>query len=126
MNMPTILSLTAEVTDTRLMQITRSISRDLSRAGVPTKLIEAPSGPGERGDTFSLGQLALGLVTSGAVTALIECLQAYIARDRTLIAKITKPDGAHIEVTAQNVGTAVMQQALEAAFKKINEAKNDP
>ena len=57
----------------------------------------------------------LALVTSGAVTAAIECFKAYLSRERVLSIKLTRADGTQVEVTARNVDTPSVRQMLEAA-----------
>ena len=82
-----MLGLSANLPDSRIAQISRDLSRDLSRVGIATRLVETPAVDGERGEAALLGQLALGLVSSGAVTALIQCLEAYLSRERALTAR---------------------------------------
>lgn len=103
------------VPDARLAQITRELERDLSRAGIRTRPIESVSVPGERGDPVTLGALALALVTSGAVTAMVECFKAYLSRERGLIIKVIRADGTQVEVTGKNIDTPSVREALEAA-----------
>ena len=101
-----------------LAQTTRDLQRDLTRSAVPAHAIEAPSRPGEKGDAFSFGQLALDLVTSGAVTALVECLKAYLARDRTLSFTLKRPDGTDLEVMSHNIDTSELCAELRAFVPK--------
>ena len=75
----------------------------------------ASSGPGERGDPVTLGALAFGLVSSGAVTAAIECFKAYLSRERALVIKIKRPDGTELEITGRNVDTQAVYDALAGA-----------
>ena len=98
---PLKLSLSADIPDARLAQVTRDLERDLSRAGIQARPVEAPSVPGERGDPFTLGVLALALVTSGTVKAMIECFKAYLSRERALTIKLMHGDGT--QVTAYRV-----------------------
>jgi hypothetical protein len=100
--------------DARLAQLTRDIARDLSRAGIRARPPEAPSAPGERGDPVTLGVLALAVVNHGAITALLDCLKAYLSRERTLVIKLARPDGIQVEVTGHNVGTTAVRAAVEA------------
>src|SRR5438552_3812145 len=111
---PLKLSLSADIPDARLAQVTRDLERDLSRAGIQARPVEAPSVPGERGDPFTLGVLALALVTSGTVKAMIECFKAYLSRERALTIKLMHGDGTQVEVTARNVDTPAVRDALEA------------
>jgi hypothetical protein len=57
------LSLSANIPDERLAQLTRDLERDLSRTGVRARPVEAPAAPGERGEPITLGVLVLALIT---------------------------------------------------------------
>jgi Effector Associated Constant Component 1 len=110
-------SLTISLTglpDTRLAQLTRDLARDLSRASIWARPIEAPSAPGEKGEAVTLGLLALAAVNHGAITAVIECFKAYFSRERTLVIKLTRPDGASVEITGHNVDTTAVRGAVKA------------
>lgn len=110
---PLTISL-GKLPDARLAQLTRELERDLSRAGIQARPVEASAAPGERGDPVTLGVLALALVSSGAVTALIECLKAYLSREHALTIKLTRPDGTQVEVTGHNVDTPTVREVLDA------------
>ncbi|MDP1752559.1 MAG: hypothetical protein Q8L22_24180 [Reyranella sp.] len=109
---PLMLSLVADIPRERLSKITRDFGRDLSRIGIQASPREVPSKPGERGDATMIGQIALGLITSGAVTALIDCLKAYLTRERSLVVKIGRPDGTTFEINARNMDDALTKQTL--------------
>jgi len=108
----TTITLSSNAPPERLAAMTRDFSRDLTRAGVPSTLPSAPVAPGARGDAVAIGEIALALVTSGAVTALIDCFKAYLARERSLVVKVTRADGSIFEVNARNVNDAATKQAL--------------
>src|SRR5689334_11797928 len=105
MDVSLTLRLSANIPDARLAQLTRDLERDLSRAGIQARPVEAPPVPGERGEPVTLGVLALALITSGAITAIIECFKAYLSRERALTIKLMRADGTQVEVTARNVDT---------------------
>jgi hypothetical protein len=111
---PLKLSLSADLPNERLAQLTRDLERDLSRAGVHARPLEAPPVPGERGEPFTLGVLVLALVSSGTVKAMIECFKAYLSRERALTIRLMHADGIQVEVTARNVDTPAVREALEA------------
>ena len=113
-NASLVVSLT-NLPDARLAQLTRDLERDLSRAGIKARPVEASAAPGERGEPVTIGVLALALITHGAVTALINCLKVYLAREPALTIKVKRPDGTQVEVTGHNVDTNVVREALEAA-----------
>ena len=108
------VSLSADIPDARLAQLTRDLERDLSRAGMRARPVQAPPVPGQRGEPITLGVLVLAVVTSGTVKALIDCFKAYLSRERTLTIKCARADGTQVEVTAQNVDTPAVREALEA------------
>jgi hypothetical protein len=111
------LILAANTSDARLLGIVRDLSRELSRIGIKAEEIHGPTAAGERGDPLVLAQLALGLVTSGAVTALIDCLKAYIGRESTLIVRLKRQDGAEVEVAAKNVADPAWERALREVLQ---------
>jgi hypothetical protein len=92
MDATTTLSLVADVPGVRVAQLMRNLAHDLAWAGIEVRPPGAPIVPGQRGDVIPFGQLVLDLATSGAVTAPIECLRAYLARDRSLAFKVARPD----------------------------------
>jgi membrane-associated two-gene conflict system component 1 (EACC1) len=108
------LTLSANIPASMLAQLTRNLERDLSRAGIQARPIEAPQVPGEKGDPITLGVLALALITSGAVTAVVECFKACFSRERALTIKLTRVDGTQVEMTAHNVDTPAVRETLEA------------
>src|SRR5262249_5908110 len=111
---PTTIVLSSDAPPERLAALTRDFTRDLSRAGMSPSMVAEPPSPGARGDAVTLGQITLALVTTGAITALIECVKAYLTRERSLVVKISKPDGTVLEVNARNVDDAGTKEALSA------------
>jgi hypothetical protein len=110
---PVVLTLVANIPPERLATVTRNLSSDLSSLGIKPLPSEQSPEQGIRGDAITLGQIALGLITSGSVTALIECLKAYIAREHSLIIKVTRPDGTTVEVNEHNISQSTTEQAVK-------------
>lgn len=111
-----MLNLSAEVPERRMAQITRDLSRDLSREGISSKPLDGePPRPGDKGEPISIGVIALALVTGGTIKELIKCLTAHLSREKGLKVKVTRPDGLLVEITAKNVATAAVLEALETA-----------
>lgn len=108
------VSLSADMSDTRLAELTRDLERDLSRGHVQARHAEGRPVLRERGEPITLGVLTLALVASGTVKALIDCFKAYLSRERTLIIKLTRADGPQVEITARNVDTPAVREVLEA------------
>jgi hypothetical protein len=109
------VSLMGDLSDNRLAKLTRDLGRDLSRLGIQARPVEVPSAPEEKGEPITLGVLALALITGGTVKAMIECLKAYLSRESALTIRLARADGTQIDVTAQNVDTSAVREALEAA-----------
>lgn len=81
---------------------------------------EAPPAPGERGGAVELGTILLALVTSGAVTALVNVLQARLGRARKASVTFEAADGRKMSVTAENLGAAEIAETtarLRAIFE---------
>jgi hypothetical protein len=109
------ISLSANLPDEGLARLTRDLERDLSRAaGVQAHTPRTTAEEGQKGDPITLGVLALALITSGTVKAVIECFKAYFEREHSLTIKLTV-NGDPVEVTARNVDTAAVREALEKA-----------
>jgi hypothetical protein len=109
------VSLNADLPDARLAQLTRDLERDLSRMGVQAHPVKAPPVSGEKGEPITLTVLALAALTTGTIKSLIDCFKAYLSRERALTIRLTSADGTLVEVTARNVDTPAIREALEAA-----------
>jgi hypothetical protein len=114
------ISLSADIPDTRLAQLTRDLERDLSRTGIPVEAAPVrlnegePITLGERGEPNLLGKLTLASLTTAAVGVLIEWSKAYLSRERTLTIKVARADGTQVEITAGNVDTLAVRETLSA------------
>ncbi|HEU0223202.1 MAG TPA: hypothetical protein VFR34_13465 [Paracoccaceae bacterium] len=76
--------------------------------------------PGEKGTGLELGTLILALVTSGAVTALINILQAHFGRNQKATLTFEAADGRKMMVAAENMAPdrlAETTRALKAVFE---------
>jgi caspase domain-containing protein len=108
--------LSANVSLERLEELTRSLRADLEQSDVPAELPPEITGVGSRGDPVTIGMIALALLNSPVVVALIECLKAYIEREPTLRFAFRTPDGRDIPVDADD-GSSV-EEAVGAALSK--------
>ncbi len=80
---------------------------------------DAPPEPGQKGASIALGTFVMGLVTSGAVTALIQVLQHYLGRNRTASVSFTDANGSSMTVSAENLAPAELEETtrrLKAVF----------
>jgi hypothetical protein len=96
------------------------LARELKIALLENGFTEAAAGhaEGERGDPVTMGAIALAAFSGGgAVTALIKCLQAVLAKDRTL--RVVLKAAGEIEIDAKNIGSADVRAAIEAAVAAV-------
>src|SRR3954454_24572415 len=102
----TLLTMRAELSDTRLDALARELARDLSRVGVKAKQAEAKGNPGERGVLSIIGQFGLDGIGGKLSASVLDVLKAYITREKSFSFTLSKPDGTKMEITAKNVGSA--------------------
>ena len=98
------LSLSADIPDARLAQLTRDLQHDLSRAGIQARPAEAPSVQGEKGEPITLGLLAVALVTSGTVRAAIDEIFDYGRPARVQLAALVDRGHRELPIRPDYVG----------------------
>jgi hypothetical protein len=105
--------------DDRALQA-RALQRTLGEALPDVTVSRAAEDrkPGEKGDPITLGTIALALVTSGAVGALIGCLKATISRDRHVKLKIRLGNGRTVDIDAKNIDQKEVRQLLEDSLPR--------
>ena len=72
-----------------------------------------PGPPGEKGDPISIGAIVIGLISSGAVKAIIECVRAILERDKHLIIEMELKDGNRIKIDSTNIKGEKVKTILE-------------
>jgi membrane-associated two-gene conflict system component 1 (EACC1) len=106
----------AALSDTRVARLTRDLERDLIRGGIKARSLETSPALGEKGEPVTLGVLAVALISSGAVKALVECMKAYLSREPSLVIKLRNSNGIQAEINARNVASTDVLRALEATI----------
>ncbi len=97
--------------------LTRDLKNDLLRQGFAEAPAAERQGIGEKGDPITIGAIALAAFSGGgAVGSLLKCVQAILARDRSLRIKLKMPKGPDIEIDAKNLASADLHAAFEAAL----------
>lgn len=122
-NSPLTLTLQADLPGVRLAELTRDLSRDLSRIGISAVPADARPEPGDRGGAVSVGEIIIALITSGAIKAAIDCLRAYLVRERSLALQLSFPNGRRLAITAKNLGTPEVVEALQSAVSTLGESR---
>lgn len=111
----------------RVNAVTQELLRDLRRLGeLEATAASRPVRPGERAiEVPIIGQILLSFISAGAAKALIDCLKAYLARDRRMSFVIKEPGGRELSVTAENVGQAEFMASVET-FRQHAAAPDRP
>jgi len=112
--MSLMLSLSCtDLNEEDLQQLTQELCKSIASE---TQInAETPSGSvlqGTKGDTITIGVIALAFLTSGSAVALFEVFKAYFIRQPSLTIKMTKADGTPFEMTAQNIKLEQIQALL--------------
>ncbi len=116
------LNVTEEDADPeRLDELTGRLLRDLRELGAES--VERPSGgvtpEGAKGDTFTLGALALVAVPA-FLPKLVEFLQAWSLRSESRKVKIKTPAGLEVEFTPEK---KLSQAELVALVENLTQAR---
>jgi hypothetical protein len=103
-----------DIPEQRLDAATRELLRDIRGDADPeARLVAKPSSPGSKGDAISIGQIALALVTGGAVGQLIDCLFNFLSRNKKLEIKLTQGGGSSLAINMDFVGKHGVDQATK-------------
>jgi hypothetical protein len=106
----------AGIADVRVDAATRELLREIREDADPqARLVTGEAAPGSKGDLVSLGQIALALVTGGAVGKLIESLFGFLGRNRKLQFELTNADGEKLTINMDFVGKHGIDQATKIA-----------
>jgi hypothetical protein len=79
------------------------------------RLVPGENSPGSKGDVVSLGQIALALITGGAVGKLIESLFGFLGRNRKLQLELTNAAGEKLAINMDFVDRHGTEQATKLA-----------
>ena len=114
------LRLVAELESSRFAALTRDLQGALSHSGdIEAVHAVRASEPSERSAAIPVyGQLMLSFLGTGAVRALIQCLQSYMARESTLSYELTRADGQSLKISAKNAATDQVEK-LTAALESF-------
>jgi hypothetical protein len=106
----------SEISDDRIGAATRELLRDIRADADPqARLITENATAGSKGDAVSIGQIALALVTGGAVGKLIECVFTFLSRNKKLQIELTNESGAKLAINAEYVSRHGIDQATKVA-----------
>jgi hypothetical protein len=119
-----ITIMASDVADERIAVATRDLLRDIRVDVDPrARLVEHDGGPGAKGVAVTLGQIALALVTGGAVSKLIENLFAFLARNRRLGIELQNAAGEKLKLDMEFVDDYGTDKALTLAAEFLKKAR---
>jgi len=104
------------IDDERIASLTRDLLREVRVDAAPqARLVTAEIPPGSKGDVVSLGQIALALVTGGAVAKLVESLFGFLSRNKKLHYELVNATGEKLAINMDFVGKHGIDQATKLA-----------
>jgi hypothetical protein len=107
----------SEISDDRIVAATRELLREIRADADPQArlMMDEAAATGSKGDAISIGQIALALVTGGAVGKLIECVFTFLSRNKKLQIELTNESGAKLTINAEYVSRYGIDQATKVA-----------
>jgi Effector Associated Constant Component 1 len=110
-----LVRLLAGEDEERSFFLSREFASDVARlSGVVshTPPAAAPE-PGKRGDPITMGAIVIAAVSgSGALTALVNTISSYLARDHRTEVEIQTPDGRKVRISSQAFKPAELEETL--------------
>lgn len=96
-----------DYSDEKLQNFSRNVVQAISAdTDIEAQLHEIESRDlSYRGDAVTLGTIALGLITSGSIVALLEVFKAMISREKTVKFVLENGQGQKIEIEAKNLSS---------------------
>ncbi len=101
------------LSEEELDEITRQLARTIgSETDISAQIPEQYPAQGAKGETITVGTLALTFLSSGAAVALIEVLKTYLGRVSNLAIEVKRSDGSQVNISAQNMKPEQMQDTV--------------
>jgi hypothetical protein len=95
--------------------LSREFSSDVARlSGVVSRAPPAAAPePGKRGDPITMGAIVIAAVAGGgALTALVNTIGSYLARDHRTEVEIQTADGRRVRISSQGFKPAELEETL--------------
>ncbi|MBO6503633.1 MAG: hypothetical protein JJ850_13480 [Kordiimonadaceae bacterium] len=100
------------LSDGQLSALTADFRSALVRNGLDATFHEVKAAEGHKGVEVELGTLLLAAFTSGAVTAMIEVVKAYVARNKSFSVEVEGKGGQSVKISAENIESAELKELL--------------
>jgi hypothetical protein len=113
-----------DLQDERIAEATRELLKDIRADADPrARLVTAPAEPGTKGVAVSLGEIALSLVTGGAIGKFIEALFGFLGRNRRMSLKVQNQKGESLELSLEFVNRHGLEKAMALADEFLSGGK---
>jgi len=87
------------VDEDEIARLTRELLRDVRSDAAPeAHLVTTPSADHTKGDAVSVGQIALALVSGGAISKLIQAVFGFLGRHRKLEIEVQNAPGKKMKI----------------------------
>lgn len=110
----------AERTPEDLAELVGELTAELNQLqGADVRVEPSAARQGERGDAFSLGNILITFISSGAAVAAINVVKTYFQREPALKLKFKGADGEEVELDAKRLNDENTRRALGLLEKSI-------
>jgi len=109
-----------ELSDERIQALTRDLCRTITKeTSVEAELDKrvGVSQRGAKGESITLGLIALTFLSGGSAVALLEALKSYLARDSTLEMTLERNDGTKLIINANNM----RREQIDETFRRAKD-----
>lgn len=111
-----LLLVDADLDDEDLHRLTTELCATIAEeTSLEPSLVRGVAVPGSKGEPVTVGAIVLALITSGAIANLISVLAARVSRQSSITFNIRRPDGQSLEISAQNLAAAQVQDTIRTA-----------
>lgn len=124
-NSSVALGLSADLSEGRLADLTRSLARDLSSIGIGRAYAPTfQSQPGERGIAAAIGTILIdalhgsGKTVAECTNKFLEVLKVYMMREKTLAVDVALPDGTKFTLNSKNIGSAPIERLVKTLIER--------
>jgi hypothetical protein len=117
--MKTTLSISSsELSDERLQSLTGNLCRIITNeTDIEADLCTGIAQEGAKGESITLGLIALTFLSGGSAVALLDVLKSFLSRDSTLEMTLERNDGAKLTINAKNM----QREQIEETYSKARD-----
>lgn len=95
------------------------LRRHLVKNEVRASFSQSSTVEGARADGTLLAELAIGLVSGGALVAVVDCVKSLLTRDSKMSIEVQEEGGRLVKITAENVKQAEILATFESIVRRL-------